>query len=101
MSQHHKAVRFSTYSKRYRPSIAKTLPAPCVNRCTRGGIVHPDQPWDVAHIVDAAEGGGNERNNFGAAHRGCNRSDGGKKGAAITNRGKAASTAEGKRIREW
>lgn len=97
MSKWHKATRFSTYSKRFRPSIAATLPAPCVNRCRHGGIVRPDQAWDVGHIVAPENGGTNDRSNFGPAHRDCNRGDGGKRGAQLTN---SARLAE-KRRREW
>lgn len=96
MSQHHKYKRFSTFSKRYRPSIAASLPAPCVNNC--GRLVMPDQAWDVGHIIPAEDPRStNERHNFGPAHRKCNRSDGGRRGAAITN---AARRPEQKR-REW
>jgi 5-methylcytosine-specific restriction endonuclease McrA len=65
--------------------IARTLPAPCVNRCQLGGTVYPGQKWHVGHIIDKAYGGTDTLDNFGAAHARCNQSDGGKIGAARTN----------------
>lgn len=56
---------------------------PCVN-CGRPIVL--GQRWDVGHIVDASAGGGVELSNLGGAHRSCNRKDGGRLGAAKTNR---------------
>ncbi len=97
MSANHRRTGWATVSARYRKSIAATLPAPCVNVCVLGGVVHPDELWDVGHIVDAAAGGTNERSNLGPAHRRCNRSDGGKIGAAMTNAARKSS----KKFRPW
>jgi hypothetical protein len=101
MSQHHRKVKWSTLSRKYRAQIAPLLPLPCVNRCVMGGTVYPDQQWDVAHVNDLAEGGETGRNDVGPAHVKCNRGDGGRKGAAITNRGRSAATAAAKGRREW
>lgn len=97
MSQHHARSGWATISARYRPAIKASLPAPCVNRCTMGGTVLPGQAFDVAHIVDVAAGGSNARHNLGAAHQKCNRSDGGKLGAAKTNAAKRAAL----KVRKW
>ena len=101
VSGHHKRSDWPKYSKRYRPSITATLPAPCVNACLLGGVVYPGQRFDVGHIVGVEAGGSNDRSNVGPAHVSCNRSDGGRIGAAITNAGKRASTQSGKKIRAW
>lgn len=101
MSVQHKRANWAKYSARYRPSVAACLPSPCVNRCYLGGIVYPGQPFDVGHIVGLDAGGSNERSNVGAAHVKCNRSDGGKIGAAITNGRRRATTSAGKKIRPW
>lgn len=84
--------------RKARPIIAATLPAQCVQpTCQLGGTVYPWQPWDVAHIIDDVHGGGVERSNLGPAHRRCNRSDGGKIGAARAN----AARKQRKGIRSW
>lgn len=101
MSENHRRSSWSKYSARYRPSVAACLPSPCVNTCYLGGVVYPGQPFDVGHIVGIEAGGTNERSNVGAAHQSCNRSDGGKVGARITNSRRAASSASGKKLRPW
>ncbi|KQR86838.1 hypothetical protein [Microbacterium sp. Leaf179] len=52
-------------------------------RCWRRGcLIEPGQPWDVGHLDPD---GGHERSNLAPECRRCNRSEGGKRGAAITN----------------
>jgi hypothetical protein len=97
MSGNHKANNWAKFSARYRPSVKACLPSPCVNACQLGGVVYPGQPFDVGHIVGYDAGGSNDRSNVGAAHVKCNRSDGGKIGAALTN----AAKRSGKKLREW
>lgn len=100
MSQHHRKVKWSTLSRKYRAQIAPLLPLPCVQpRCKLGGIVNPSDTWDVAHLHDLAADPTQipDRNAVGPAHAACNRSDGGKRGAAMTNRARAASSGR----REW
>jgi hypothetical protein len=101
MSGNHAANNWAKYSARYRPSVKACLPSPCVNDCQYGGIVYPGQPFDVGHIVGYDRGGSNDRSNVGAAHVKCNRSDGGKIGASITNAAKRSSRLSGKKIRAW
>lgn len=81
MSRHHKAAKWANLSPRLRERIAPTLPRPCLH-C--GKPVLPGQRWDVAHVRDLARGGG--VGHVGPAHAQCNRSAGGKLGAAIRNR---------------
>lgn len=90
MSKNHHRSGVAAKLRKWRPQVAATLPAPCVNRCQLDGIVRPGQVWDVAHLPgrDAylmQAGHPVTRNDVGAAHAKCNRSDGGKIGAAITN----------------
>ncbi len=55
---------------------------PCI-RC--GREVAPDQRFDVAHRIDASRGGSNDLSNLAVEHRRCNRSAGGRLGAAVQN----------------
>ena len=85
MSQHRRLRWTPSDVAKWRPIIAATLPAPCVQpRCQLGGIVHPDQAWDVGHIVGIPDGGTNDADNLGSSHRRCNRSDGGKTGVPFS-----------------
>lgn len=61
------------------PKIAAGAFVPCVE-CGRAVVL--GQRWDVGHKTSAARGGSNALSNLGAAHRRCNRSNGGKAGAA-------------------
>lgn len=102
MSQHHRKVKWSTLSRKYRAAIAPTLPQPCIQpRCLLGGIVRPEDEWDVGHVHDLGMGGETGRNDVGPAHVKCNRSDGGRRGAAITNAGRAAVSGAKPGRRAW
>lgn len=82
MSRHHRSQTYDL--AKLRKLLAPTLPVPCGEaRCTRGGVVYPGQAWDVSHIIGAAEGGQAIASNVVVAHRGCNRSAGGKAGRAM------------------
>jgi hypothetical protein len=94
MSEHHRTPAWRKIQREYRPVIKAQLPMRCIQpRCQRGGTVRPDDPFDVGHRVDAAKAKAmgwaeheiNAPENLGPAHRGCNRSDGGRAGAAKTN----------------
>jgi hypothetical protein len=85
MSAIHRTSKWGTFTRMARPIIARTLPAPCVDpKPGCPGIVTPDQPWDVAHLVS------HHLDPFqpltlaavGPAHRTCNRTQGGKEGRA-------------------
>lgn len=90
MSRHHAAVGHTSIARVARPVIQASLPQPCIQpRCRRGGWVHPEDRWDVAHYTDLGLGG--DPNQVGPAHLVCNRSDGGKQGARITNARKRGS----------
>jgi hypothetical protein len=62
-----------------------------------GGTVEVGQAFDVAHLIDPQHGGTDTLDNVGPAHPACNRSDGGKVGAAIRN----ASRRTVKRMPTW
>lgn len=89
MSRHHTAVKWTAIAPKARRTLAQQLPLPC-HHCRRP--VMPEDTWDVAHIHDLAEGG--DAHNYTVAHRSCNRKDGGRKGAAITNEKR-------KQFRKW
>ncbi|MFT4232277.1 MAG: hypothetical protein QM606_05815 [Leucobacter sp.] len=99
---HRRNPRMQAALRAYRPQIAATLPAPCVQpRCQLGGTVYPDQSWDVAHLpgLDAHLDPEHvpTRAEVGPGHSKCNRSDGGRVGAAKTNAARRAA----KRMRSW
>ena len=93
MSQHHRDIGWSRIARTLRPRIAASLPQPCI-RC--GRIVTPDMAWDVGHRVDLAMPGSDPWD-AGPEHRRCNRSAGGKAGAAKTN----ASRRANRRMPQW
>jgi hypothetical protein len=98
MTAHHKTAQYFKASRQVRavlgPRIAAGHFVPCVN-C--GRAVQPGQRWDVSHIVDAARGGSDDLSNLGAGHRHCNRSDGGRAGAAKTNQ----TSRRARRLPTW
>ncbi|WNM25236.1 hypothetical protein [Demequina capsici] len=96
MSRHHRAAKWSSVSKTLRERIAPTLPRPCV---ICGKPVLPTQQWDVSHLRDLARGGADLRA-VGPGHRHCNRSSGGKLGAAMA-RAPRAVRATSKREANW
>lgn len=69
-----------TIRARVRAAHRHGEPVPC-GRCPRG--IWPGQPYDVGH---ADENGGNGMGNLRPEHRRENRAEGGRRGAAITNR---------------
>lgn len=89
MSQHHRAKGWANHAAKARQRIKAMLPLPC-HHCA--GIVTPDMDWDVAHIIDLSQGG--DAKQYTAAHRSCNRRDGGRLGAKKTNEQK-------KNLRRW
>jgi hypothetical protein len=76
------------------PQIEQGEFVPCVE-C--GRPVHAGQRWDVSHIVAPEKGGTHDLSNLGAGHRRCNRSSGGQRGAAISNRG----SRRARRLPSW
>lgn len=94
MSRHHIAIKHNRYARRIRPVLEAMLPMPCPH-CRRP--VERGTAWDVAHIVAAENGGRTELGNVVPAHRRCNRSDGGRRGAARRHRIKQTHNG----IREW
>jgi hypothetical protein len=94
MSRHHRAAKHTTHASRLRPSIAAQLPLPCIH-C--GRAVTAEQAWDLGHLVALVEGGHTDINSVGPAHVTCNRSDGGRIGAAMVNRRRKSARG----LREW
>lgn len=66
-------------------AIVAPLVAAGVGCCRCGRPILPGQKWDVDHILPRALGGGEDATNYGAAHAACNRAEGGRRGARITN----------------
>ncbi len=103
MTDFHRSPEWQAFTKRTRPILARTLPAPCLNsNPAKGciGVVLPGERWDVAHIPGydymltqrmptLAE--------IGVAHAACNRSAGAK--LAASRRAKAKARAE--RMPAW
>ena len=83
MSQHHKEKNWTKYVKKARAILRAQLPLPCVD-C--GSPVYPEDSWDVGHLFPLSQGG--DLTTYGASHRSCNRSNGGKLGAKVTNQKK-------------
>ena len=76
--------RHKTQRKRW-SRIVESGQAAC---CRCGGWIVPGQPWDLDHNEDRT-------GYLGAAHRACNRSVGGRHGAAVTNNNSKMT------IRKW
>lgn len=65
-------------------------------RCWRRGCpIEPGQPFDVGHLDPF---GGHGRDNLAPECRRCNRSDGGRRGAALTNARRGARVATPRRM---
>lgn len=96
MTAHHRTPAWQRFTARVRPIIRASLPAPCVNRCHYGGIVHEGERFDVAHIVPPEYGGEDTIDNVGPAHPKCNRSEGGARGRAKQIKTKAEDRRMGR-----
>lgn len=98
MTARHKTAEYFRNSRVVRKILAGQIAAgrfvPCVN-C--GRAVQPGQRWDVSHIIDGYRGGTDARTNLGAGHVRCNRSAGGRAGAAMTNR----ASRRARRLPAW
>lgn len=104
MTDYHRTPEWKAFTRQVRPMIQASLPAPCVNRCKKGGIVAPGDRWDVAHLPghDAyLRRGDLSINHVGPAHSSCNRSDGGRVGAALTNKSRLEHRARDERFLPW
>jgi hypothetical protein len=103
MSQHHRSGGWTSKDlRKWKPRIAATLPAPCVD-C--GHVVTAEMTWQVGHIVPVWRGGEKTTDNLGPSHsngsgpggRSCNQSAGGRMGAAKTNAAKKTA----RRLPNW
>lgn len=98
MSEVHRDPVYVRNSRTVRRILTKEIAEGGYVRCVNcGRPVHEGQRWDVGHIVAPRRGGTHDLENLGAAHRRCNRSDGGREGAAITNRG----SRRARRLPSW
>lgn len=81
--------------------VAAMLPAPCWRGC--GTILTKDSKWTVGHIEARETGGGDVASNYLPECPSCNFSEGGKRGAAITNgrRVEAVDIARVRRTKWW
>jgi hypothetical protein len=112
MSEHHRRAWTSRDLRVWRPRIAATLPAPCVN-C--GHVVTAEMSWQVGHVRDLAEFevvgyvGSRTAQNLGPSHsngsgpggRSCNQAAGGRAGAAKTNAAKKTAAKTPRRHLDW
>ena len=98
MSAHHRTPAWQKFTAMARPIIRASLPAACVQpRCQMGGVVEVGDRFDVAHLIAPEDGGTDTLDNVGPAHARCNRSDGGKAGAARQK----ATKAQRARLPQW
>lgn len=89
-------------SERARAHCRTLLPAPCQRGC--GRIITPDDPedtWHAGHIIDRADGSGDDPTDTAPECARCNTSAGGKRGAAIVNARRAAEDAARERTTRW
>ena len=90
MSRHHDSYR--PHKDRLRAAWALRLPLPC-SVCS--GIIEPGQAFWVEHLTPLSQGGDPlDPGNQGVSHPACQRREGGRLGAAVTNRTYA-------RLRKW
>lgn len=88
-------------SKKAREIVGAMLPAYCWRGC--GTWLEKAGTWTAGHIEARTDGGGNEPSNLAPECGKCNYSDGGKRGAAITNgrRIEAVDIQRVRRIKWW
>ena len=88
MSRHHDAARWTNHNQTLRKRLRATLPTACTV-CGYEVDEEAGDLWDIDHI-DGIE----NSDEIGVAHRKCNRSSGGRRGAAISN-------AKRKTVKRW
>lgn len=83
-----------------REIVGAMLPAPCW-RC--GRVLTREDSWTVGHIEGRETGGEDNPSNYAPECSRCNFSEGGKRGAAITNgrRLEAVDIARVRRVKWW
>lgn len=98
MSQWHRDPVYVKNSRLVRRILTPQIEAGEYVRCVDcGRPIHDGQRWDVGHIVAPRDGGTHDPSNLGASHRRCNRTAGGRVGAAVTNRG----SRRARRLPSW
>jgi 5-methylcytosine-specific restriction endonuclease McrA len=102
MSRHHSDSGWTKeLAAIWRKRLEAELPMPCI-RCRRW--ITEDTPraaFEVDHIISLSEGGTNDAENLALSHKKCNRSHGGKQGAAVTNAKRIPNTREAKGLRPY
>ncbi|QDZ14239.1 hypothetical protein FPZ11_05190 [Humibacter ginsenosidimutans] len=104
MSQHHKAAKWSTTSRKLRARMQPTIDAGSAVCWRCRGLIVPGTKWDVGHVEDAS---GRWTGRYAPEHalkRDCpmggNRSAGGRKGASLTNHRRTPRPSD-KRLPSW
>jgi 5-methylcytosine-specific restriction endonuclease McrA len=98
MSRAHRTAEWHRNSRLVRKIIRGRLERGEEVRCTNcGKPIQHGQLFDVGHIVDDYRGGSSSLSNLGGAHRRCNRSDGGRAGAAA----RVKSSRQARRLPSW
>ena len=86
MTAHHDDPVYRRNARIIRARVNRTHQTGEPVMCIRTGrAIHPGQPFDVGHIIDASAGGSHTLDNLGPEHRRPNRQAGGRLGAHITN----------------
>lgn len=106
MTGHHRTPEWARLRRRVRPIIAASLPRPCID-C--GHPVHPEDRWQVGHVVAVSQGGSDDLSNLGPSHakgsgprgRACNQIAGGRMGAAIQGKARAVTRETERRLPKW
>lgn len=84
-------------STKARAIVGAMLPAPCWRGCGTM-LTKEDDNWTAGHIEDRVDGGTNDPSNLAPECKRCNFSQGGKRGAAITN-GRRIEAVDIQRVR--
>lgn len=98
MTQAHRTPEYFKAARTVRRILTPEIAAGNLVRCVDcGHAIQQGQRWDVGHVIPISRGGTNDPSNMGASHRRCNRSSGGRMGAAVTN----AGSRRARRLPSW
>lgn len=97
MTAKHRTPEWLKYIKRERPRVKAALPLPCIQtECYRGGIVMPDDRFDMAHR-EGYENYPPSAQTVGPAHSYCNR----KAGQAMSVKTRTEARQRDERLPGW
>ena len=99
MSRHHRPQQHQLAKRRHTLTPLVQSGGAVCHEC--GKPIVPGQAWDTGHRTPASQGGQASSINTGAVHRTCNRSAGGRMGAAVTNQARRRTRDRSNDIREW